>query len=675
MDKTLPASIAIWNKNNVWINDNMVTQCYGCQILFNLFNRKHHCRNCGNIFCYECSNHLIIIPNFISDKPKEADYWNMSYYIKYLKNVKEKVCKSCFHLINEKIISHDKNIELFNNPISIDKIRELSDLDIDIKNNYFDHLRNIQYYLPNHKYTSFDNKLLDVNLLHFNQHSKYLMHAIKSFSWKSDNDNKKKTDIINAINGKKTMQCSQLYCTRTCQESLSCDDCINILYTHTDSLPSEILKYLFQIINNTPNNVILSNLPFFITLIKNNDSNKLMQTLLYNIVNISTKIIYRTFWLLTNEKELATLQQKTNINNFFVLFNDELVTQMESEYKFFSELIFNLDDPISYLSENFNKYKPITVPYDPDIVLLDVNLNNIMIKNSYTKPVIITFTTNQGIKRILFKNESIMNDVTVLNLMTLCDIILKESIDPNFYAIIYPVIPLTRNSGMIELVDNSTTIHDIIHSDKTVLQHILETNEDKIIGDVIDKYLYSLVSYTLHSYFIGLGDRHLQNIMITDDGSIFHIDFGFILGKDAYPITCGDIKLNTGILDVIGGQGSAKYEAYLNLCAHGAIVLRKYFNIFFILLCQIRTDSFNERNIEKFIMTRFQPRQNDHKIVEEIIAVIQHSNDTYSDIIRDFLHFHTQEKTVQNSFSQMIYNTYHIIKNVTTDQWSKSNIS
>ncbi len=323
------------------------------------------------------------------------------------------------------------------------------------------------------------------------------------------------------------------------------------------------------------------------------------------------------------------------------MFDPEIVAVMKREYLFFVGLIDNLNDPKKYLANMFESFKPIRLPYAPNIEIIGVDLDNIAIKNSYTKPVIIPFITTQGTIRLLFKKESIMNDVIVLNLMTLCDIILNEHLGSTlggdrigFGVVVYPTMPLTANSGMIEIIENAETVYEIINKKRNIFKHIIEKNEDKKSADVIDTYMFSLVSYTLHSYFLGLGDRHLQNIMITDDGAIFHIDFGFILGTEAYPLTATNIKLNSDMLDVIGGSDGSRYNTYLDLCSKGIIILRKYFNMFFILLSQDL--KFKEKHIEKFVMSRFQPRQTDNEVISELMAIIRKSNNSYSDYIRDF---------------------------------------
>ena len=49
-----------------------------------------------------------------------------------------------------------------------------------------------------------------------------------------------------------------------------------------------------------------------------------------------------------------------------------------------------------------------------------------------------------------------------------------------------------------------------------------------------------------------IGDRHLDNLLLRKNGCVFHIDFGYILGKDPKPMP-PPMKLTTDMINVIGG--------------------------------------------------------------------------------------------------------------------------
>ncbi|KAG7271513.1 hypothetical protein CRUP_007502, partial [Coryphaenoides rupestris] len=38
-----------------WVKDEVVDSCSGCSVRFSLTERRHHCRNCGQLFCHKCS--------------------------------------------------------------------------------------------------------------------------------------------------------------------------------------------------------------------------------------------------------------------------------------------------------------------------------------------------------------------------------------------------------------------------------------------------------------------------------------------------------------------------------------------------------------------------------------------------------------------------------------------
>jgi hypothetical protein len=68
---TLPHGKAVFKRvflknsgyNVGWIMDSETNNCMSCEVSFGLFTRKHHCRQCGEIVCYSCSQQRLHLPS------------------------------------------------------------------------------------------------------------------------------------------------------------------------------------------------------------------------------------------------------------------------------------------------------------------------------------------------------------------------------------------------------------------------------------------------------------------------------------------------------------------------------------------------------------------------------------------------------------------------------------
>ncbi|KAM6193495.1 phosphatidylinositol-3,5-bisphosphate 3-phosphatase MTMR3 isoform 3-T3 [Sarcoramphus papa] len=75
-----------------WLPDHLAAHCYGCDSTFWLASRKHHCRNCGNVFCSSCCNQKVPVPSQQLFEPS-------------------RVCKSCYSSLHPSSSSLDLELD------------------------------------------------------------------------------------------------------------------------------------------------------------------------------------------------------------------------------------------------------------------------------------------------------------------------------------------------------------------------------------------------------------------------------------------------------------------------------------------------------------------------------------------------------------------------------------
>eukprot|EP01091_Cochliopodium_minus_P001152 TRINITY_DN1102_c0_g1_i1.p1 TRINITY_DN1102_c0_g1~~TRINITY_DN1102_c0_g1_i1.p1 ORF type:complete len:204 (+),score=24.33 TRINITY_DN1102_c0_g1_i1:19-630(+) len=80
-----------------WQPDWQASSCTSCSIDFSLFIRKHHCRNCGKIFCDSCSQY-------------KMNLFHLGY------STQQRVCKICINSTNNQNNNNQMIHNQYNQP-------------------------------------------------------------------------------------------------------------------------------------------------------------------------------------------------------------------------------------------------------------------------------------------------------------------------------------------------------------------------------------------------------------------------------------------------------------------------------------------------------------------------------------------------------------------------------
>ena len=189
----------------------------------------------------------------------------------------------------------------------------------------------------------------------------------------------------------------------------------------------------------------------------------------------------------------------------------------------------------------------------------------------------------------------------------------------------------------------------------SIQNFIIEHNKNKTIQEIRGRFIKSTAAYSIIGYILGIGDRHLDNIMISKTGALFHIDYGYILGKDP-KYSSQNIRITPDILDAMGGENSEDYKEFQLLCTRIYNCLRIHVGLFMNMLlilteldCDITRD-----DIEKEIIKRFEPGQNTVEAKLHIANRINNSRETYEYKIIDFMHKSIKDNSIVSGVNNVL---------------------
>lgn len=84
----------------------------------------------------------------------------------------------------------------------------------------------------------------------------------------------------------------------------------------------------------------------------------------------------------------------------------------------------------------------------------------------------------------------------------------------------------------------------------------------------MNNFLSSLAGYSLVCYFLQIKDRHNANILLTSDGHLVHIDFGFLLSNapgKGIKFEKAPFKLTHEVVECMGGVNSKYFSKFRRL--------------------------------------------------------------------------------------------------------------
>ncbi|KAJ8393453.1 hypothetical protein AAFF_G00059260 [Aldrovandia affinis] len=237
------------------------------------------------------------------------------------------------------------------------------------------------------------------------------------------------------------------------------------------------------------------------------------------------------------------------------------------------------------------------VPFDPRVRAGPILLERCKVMASKKKPLWLEFSSafsqgpsNPAVGIIFKQGDDLRQDMLVLQILKIMDSIWQEkSLDLNLMP--YGCISTGHNIGMIEIVRDAVTIAAVQRSrggttgafkNDALFEWLKGRNLlQEIHYQAMERFVTSCAGYCVATYVLGIGDRHNDNIMIMEQGNLFHIDFGHILGntkrflgvnRERVPFVLTPDFLY--VMGRVGKKSSLYFHRFMDTCIKAYLALR-----------------------------------------------------------------------------------------------------
>ena len=237
----------------------------------------------------------------------------------------------------------------------------------------------------------------------------------------------------------------------------------------------------------------------------------------------------------------------------------------------------------------------LPLPLDPIVLLTGVIPEESSVFKSALTPLKLTFKTAVTVNghalpetkySIIFKKgDDLRQDQLVVQMIQLMDNLLKKDgldLKLNPYKVLATAAgrDAADYSGFVECVPKCRPISNVLEQYRDIRRFLAEycpdpMNPQNPAKEALKNFIKSCAGSCVVTYILGVGDRHLDNLMLTEDGMLFHIDFGYILGKDPKPFP-PPMKLCKEMVEAMGGSNSESYRQFHSYCCEAYNILRKW---------------------------------------------------------------------------------------------------